>query len=211
MNQKSLIDVCVISKDPFFINRLKIFSQFTNITFEFSNNSCCKSKSQLFLVDISQLYTFLNEIPNSNNIKFIVSGNQKDLASSFNAGCTDFLKDPWDNDELEARILKALENYNLQIEWGKLILSQKTISSDNFATDISIEEYIILKKLLENKSEPVPREALLYALWGNHIKNSRAVDMHISRLRKKIEILKKHDNSCCSSIKTIRSYGYMII
>lgn len=211
MKQKSLTDVCVISDDPFFISRIKIFSQKSKLTFEYSNTPDCESAANIYLVDINKLEAFLKETPNLDTLKFVVHGEQKDIAVSYNAGCTDYLKEPWDNDELEARISKILNISAKQLQWDKLLVSQKTIFIDGFSTDISIEEYAIFKKLIENRNEAVPREALLFALWGKHKGNSRAVDMHISNLRKKIEILKKYDSSCCGSIKTIRSYGYMII
>ncbi|MCK5153237.1 MAG: response regulator transcription factor [Spirochaetales bacterium] len=211
MRQKSLIDVYVVSEDPYFINRIKIFSQNSKITFEYMNNSYYKSATSLFLIDANRLDPFLKENPNLNTVKFVVHGDQKDLAAAFNAGCTDFLKNPWNYDELEARILKILNLKNIHTMWDKLTLSQKTISTDSYSTNISIEEYIILKKLIENRNEPVPREVLLYTLWGKQKEESRVVDMHISNLRKKIEILKKFDKLCCGGIKTIRSYGYMII
>ena len=211
MNQKSLTDVCVISEDPFFINRIKYFSQNSNITFDYNITPKFKSTANLFLIDINKLELFLKEIPNSNTVKFIVYGEQKDLVISFKAGCTDFLKEPWNNDELEARILKILGLKKMIIKWEKLSLSKKTISTENLSIDISIEEYIILEKLLGNRGEPIPREALIFALWGKYNSNSRVVDMHICNLRKKIEILKKEDKTCCGEIKTIRSYGYMIV
>lgn len=211
MRQKSLTDVCVISEDPFFINRIKIFSKNSKITFEYSDTPHFESSVSLFLVDGNNLNAFLNEKPFSYTFKFIVCGKQKDLALSFNAGCTDFLKEPWNNDELEARIFKIFNISTKQLQWDKLLVSQKTIFIDGFSTDISIEEYVILKKLIENRKEAVPREALLFALWGKHTKDSRVVDMHISNLRKKIKSFKKYNESCCGQIKTIRSYGYMII
>ena len=211
MNQKNLTDVCVISEDPFFINRIKIFNQTSKITFEYNNSPNCRSRPDLFLIDINLLEVFLENNSNASSLKFIVYGEQKDIALSFKTGCTDFLKDPWDNDELEARILKILNVKKMQVIWNKLVLSQEAISTNNFSTDISIEEYIILKKLIENKYKPVPREALHFALWGKHTNDSRVVDMHIAKIRKKIKTLKKYDNLCCGNIKTIRSYGYMII
>ena len=211
MNQKNLTDVCVISEDPFFINRIKFFSQKSRLTFEYINAPDCKSTANLFLIDIDKLDTFLNKKLYSDTFKYIVHGKQKDLSLSFDTGCTDFLKEPWNNDELEARISKILSSTKLIIQWEKLILSKKTISTGNYSTNISIEEYIILEKLLENRGEPVPREALIFALFGKYKRNSRIVDMHISNLRKKITILKKYDESCCDSIKTIRNYGYMIL
>lgn len=211
MKQKSLTDICVISKDPYFINRIKIFSRNSEFIFEFSSISYCNLTTRLFIIDISQLEAFLKKISNVNTVKFIVHGIQNDLAASFNAGCTDFLKDPWNYDELEARISKIFKFNSKLAKWNKLILSQKTISTDNCSVTISIEEYIILNKLIENRNEPVPREALLFALWGKQKDDSRVVDMHISNLRKKIRILESHNTTCCGKIKTIRTYGYMII
>ncbi len=211
MNQKNLTDVCVISEDPFFIGRIKIFSQKSKLTFEYINSPDCKSTATLFLIDIDKLDTFLNEKLYSDTFKYIVHGEQKDLALSFNAGCTDFLKEPWKSDELEARISKIQSSTKVIIQWEKLILSRKTLSTGNYSTDICIEEYIILEKLLVNRGEPVPREALIFSLLGRYKKNSRVVDMHISNLRKKIKTLQQYDDSCCGSIKTVRSYGYLVI
>lgn len=211
MKQKNLTDVCVISEDPFFINRLKIFNQTTKISFEYNNNPNNRSGPDLFIVDINLLEVFLENNNNPSSPKFIVHGEQKDLKIAFKAGCTDFLKEPWNNDELEARILKALDSKKNLVHWNKLTLSQKSISTGSHSVNISIEEYKILKKLIENSKEAVPREALLYALGGRKNIDSRAADMHISNLRKKIEFLKKIDSTCCGEITTIRSYGYMII
>ena len=211
MKQKSLTDVCVISEDTVFINRVKIFSQNSNISFEYYDAYHCKYTTSIYLIDINYLEVFLKNIPKFDTLKFIVHGKQKDIAISFNAGCTDFLKDPWDNNELEARIYKILGSLKEFTLWDKLILSQTTISTNDFSLPINIEEHIILKKLLDNQGDPVPREALLFALWGNYKNKSRIVDMHIAKLRKKIQLLKKYDNTCCGTIKTIRSYGYMVI
>jgi len=210
MSLNKSVDICVISNDPFFISRIKIFSQHTNLTFQYSDTSSYEATVTLFLIDINFLESFLNNCTSLESIKFIVHGDQKDLSLSFKAGCTDFLKNPWDNDELEARIFRVLELTGKNIHWDKLKISPNSIGTKTFSTNISIEEYTILKKLIENRKEPVPREALLYALWGKPKGDSRAADMHISNLRKKIKILKKHDNLCCGSILTIRNYGYMI-
>ena len=210
MSPNKSVDICVISTDPFLINRIKIFSQHSNLTIEYSENPYYKSDTSLFLIDINVLDAFLTNYPYPKSTKFIVIGDQEDLDFSFKEGCTDFLKNPWNNAELEARIFRALKQTIKNIQWDKLTIYPNSIGTKNTSTSISIEEYIILKKLIENRKEPVPREALLYALWGTLKENSRVVDMHISHLRKKIKILKKQDDLCCSGIKTVRSYGYMI-
>lgn len=210
MSLNKLVDICVISNDPFFISRIKIFNRHSSLTFQYSDTSNCKTVVSLYLIDINFLESFLNNYSSLKIINFIVHGDQKDLALSFKAGCTDFLKNPWDNNELEARMQRALKQTGKNLQWDKLTISPNSIKTKDFSTNISIEEFIILKKLIENRKEPVPREALLYSLWGKPKENSRVIDMHISNIRKKIITLKKHDNLCCTAIKTIRSYGYMI-
>jgi DNA-binding response OmpR family regulator len=210
MNLNRSSDICVISIDPIFISQIKIFSKNSDISFTYTGSTEIQIKCDIFIIDASLLPEFLNNRPNTTKIKFLVHGRQKDLGSSFNAGCADYIRDPWNNDELEARISRFLSKKNITLKWDHLILSNKSITTEEGSIEISIEEYKILGKLLENRGEPVPKEVLFYALWGKYKENSRAVDMHISNIRKKITILRNQSNNCCGIIKTIRNYGYMI-
>ncbi len=208
---KATVNVSVVSEDPIFINRIKIFSQNSSIKFKFIEKSWTRSPADLFLIDANLLGHFLKEESGPDKTKFIVHGKQKDLKPAFDAGCIDFLKIPCDMEELEIRLSNVLNSTSDSIKWQDLTLKQDNITSKESSIIISLEEHAILKMLLQNRGEPVPREAFYFVLPGKHKRNSRVVDMHISNLRKKIRSLREKNTACCGYIKTVRSYGYMII
>ena len=211
MSPKAEINISVVSEDPIFINRLKILSQNSSIKFKFIEKSWTGSPSDLFLIDAGLLGHYLKEEIDPDKIKFIVRGEQKDLKPAFDAGCIDFLKIPCDMEELEIRLSKIFNSSPDSIKWKDLTLKQDNIISKESSIIISMEEHVILKLLIQNRGEPVPREAFYFVLPGKHKRNSRVVDMHISNLRKKIRSLREKNTVCCGYIKTVRSYGYMII
>jgi len=210
MIQKNSNRIIIISNNPVFISQIKLFEKKSDYFFAYTS-SIPETLSEFLIIDAVLLGEFLNSKSNLTDIKFIVHGNQNNLKVSFNAGCVDFLRDPWNFDELEARIEKNFKTIKTDLRWEKLVISRSSLSIEGFSLGLSIEEYTILKKLIENRGEAVPREALLFALWGEHKKGSRIVDMHISNLRKKLNILKMEQKGCCGDIKTIRSYGYLLV
>ena len=210
MIQKNSNRIIIISNNPVFISQIKLFEKKSDYFFAYTS-SIPETLSEFLIIDAVLLGEFLNSKSNLTDMKFIVHGNQNNLKVSFNAGCVDFLRDPWNFDELEARIEKNFKTIKTDLRWEKLVISRSSLSIEGFSLGLSIEEYTILKKLIENRGEAVPREALLFALWGEHKKGSRIVDMHISNLRKKLNILKMEQKDCCGDIKTIRSYGYLLV
>ena len=210
MIQKNSNKIVLISNNPIFISQIQLFEERYGYFFNY-NISTSETVSEFLIIDDVLLGEFLNSKPNLSDIKFIVHGNQNNLKLSFNAGCVDFLRDPWDFDELEARIEKNFKTVKSDLRWNKLAISRDSLSIEGVSIVVSMEEYTILEKLIVNRAEAVPREALIFALWGKYKKDSRIVDMHISNLRKKLNILKLKQKDCCGDIKTIRSYGYIII
>ena len=207
---KTAINISVLSDDPIFINRIKIFSQNSSFKFKFIEKSWKGSSADLFLIDARLLVHFLKEEFKTDKRKFIVRGEQKDLKPAFDAGCIDFLKMPCDMEELEIRLSNVFNSSSDSMKWQDLTIKQDKITSKESSIIISMEEHAILKMLIQNRGEPVPREAIYFILPGKHKRNSRVVDMHISNLRKKIQSLREKNKSCCGHIKTVRSYGYMI-
>ncbi len=210
MIQKNSNKIILISDNPVFISQVKLFEKKFDYIFDY-----CKYfpevLSEFLIIDAVYLGELLTFKSNLTSIKFIVHGKQNNLKKSFNAGCVDFLRDPWDFDELEARIRKNFKHENTDLQWNNFVLSLESLSIEGYSLGLSIEEYTILKKLITNYGEAVPREVLLFALWGSHKKDSRVVDMHISNIRKKLNVLKTKQKGCCGDIKTIRSYGYLVV
>jgi len=209
MIQKKSNRIIIISNNPVFISQIKLFEKEFDYFFAYLT-SIPETLSEFLIIDAVFLGEFLNSKPNLTDTKFIVHGHQNNLKNSFNSGCVDFLRDPWDYDELEARIEKNFKSVKTDFRWNKVVISRYSLSIEGVSLGLSIEEYTILEKLIKNRGEAVPREALMFALWGKYKKNSRIVDMHISNLRKKLNILKIKQKNCCGDIKTIRSYGYLI-
>ncbi|MCL4469355.1 MAG: response regulator transcription factor, partial [Deltaproteobacteria bacterium] len=88
------------------------------------------------------------------------------------------------NDKLEIDDLKHEVKYNDQI----IIFTSK--------------EYNLLKYFLEHKDIALSRDVLLQEVWGyNYFGITRTVDVHVSKLRKKLPHLSKH-------IKNIKDIGY---
>jgi DNA-binding response OmpR family regulator len=73
---------------------------------------------------------------------------------------------------------------------------------------LSYYESAILRLLLINRAKPVYREAIQYALWGELNRSSRALDMHITSLRKKIKRLYAEDEPREERICAVRNVGY---
>ncbi len=72
--------------------------------------------------------------------------------------------------------------------------------------NLTMQEFKLLKILLENKGKVMSRAQLLSDIWGvNYDPNTNIVDVYISYLRNKIDTEEHH-----KLIKTIKGRGYMI-
>jgi len=140
----------------------------------------------------------------------IAYGSQFFLRKAFLLGCMDYLKEPWEFDEMEIRISLALKSIiqKYQFSWGTLSFSGMNLLSSQGQISLTYQEYQILKILLRNRGEIVPKEILFHTIWdhpGN--KESRIIDVHISSLRKKISTLYNQEFEL---IKAVRGKGYLI-
>jgi len=130
------------------------------------------------------------------------------LGSDFPAD--DFVIEPWDAAEVVARakrILEKAKNTTGQelIECGDLTIDVAKYEAyvNNRIIELTFKEYELLRFLASNKGRVFTREALLNEVWGyDYYGGDRTVDVHITRLRSKIE------NSTHTFIETVRNIGY---
>jgi two-component system alkaline phosphatase synthesis response regulator PhoP len=125
-------------------------------------------------------------------------------------GADDYIVKPFNQGELVARLRAVLrrtkpkEQTHGIIEDGsiKLFLDQHRLEIDKKAVDLSPKEFDLMAALMRSKNSVLSREALCESVWGHEfVENTRTVDVHIGRLRKK---LGKHENK----IETVERLGY---
>ncbi|AVQ31147.1 MULTISPECIES: response regulator transcription factor [Fusobacterium] len=88
------------------------------------------------------------------------------------------------------------------LEFGDLIIdtSKREVKLGDVILELTPKEYDLLYFFIENKGLALSREKILNSVWGwDYFGDSRTVDTHIKRLRKKIG-----DNF----IQTVRGFGY---
>jgi DNA-binding response OmpR family regulator len=155
-----------------------------------------------------------NALPASaaaNWLPVIAYGASYYMRRAFLAGCFDYLKDPWGPEELILRLDRLFRVTHRPQTWRGLSLKGCLLVSEKGQEELSYVEALILKALLAHRGEVVPRDVLFYAIWGHLPDNaSRAVDVHISSLRKKILRLCADNDTGMSVITSVRRVGYTI-
>jgi DNA-binding response OmpR family regulator len=122
----------------------------------------------------------------------------------------DFILEPFDIAELTARINKIIErkktiNGKDVIRHGDLIidLAKCEVHIGNRPVNLTFMEFELLKFLLANRGRVFSRSKLLDEVWGyDYYGGDRTVDVHIRRLRSKIE------DATHTYISTVRNIGY---
>lgn len=122
----------------------------------------------------------------------------------------DFVVEPWEATEVVARARRILQQANGMdvnglIKHGDLLinLNRYEVSIAGRLIALTFKEYELLRFLASNKGRVFTREALLDEVWGyDYYGGDRTVDVHIRRLRSKIE------DATHTFIETVRNIGY---
>ncbi len=141
----------------------------------------------------------------------ICRGPAEELPAAWSGGCTDYLKEPWTAGELHFRTGKILSTLDAGKTWNGLSIDTGGLAFSGVSVPLSVQEYRILSLLIRQEGTAVPREALYYGIWGKLGGNSRAVDVHISKLRAKIAGLQSGiPREHRAEIVSIHGEGYAI-
>ncbi len=140
-------------------------------------------------------------------------GREEDILRGFRAGCDDYVTKPFSVAELLARV-EALLRRSAAIPRTRLSLGPWEIDGDTLRAsreerevELSRREFELLAMLLREEGRIVSRRALLRELWGFASPDrveTRTVDMHIAKLRKKLA----PDGP--RLIETVRGEGYRL-
>ena len=132
-------------------------------------------------------------------------------------GADDYLTKPFNLEELLLRVQKLIEkNKKMQdketigevYSFGNNIIdfkAQEAKTKNGETVQLSKKETMLLKLLIENKNEVVPREKILQAVWGYNVyPTTRTIDNFILSFRKYFE----EDSRNPRYFHSVRGVGY---
>ncbi len=131
-----------------------------------------------------------------------------DRIEGLNAGADDYLVKPFDLDELSARVMAVSRRYagnpNPQLTLGDLTIDKvgRRVWRGKEGIDLTRREWAILDLLMQRETAVISKDQMEEALYefGSEIE-SNTVEVHISRLRKKLGR---------DVIHTVRGVGYRL-
>ena len=127
-------------------------------------------------------------------------GDDMDKIMGLESGADDYITKPFNMLEVRARIkgivrrsrraaAPAQKKPNVVINGGFVFdADNRRLTIDGVEINLTSKEYEILEILVTNPRKIYSRDALLKAVWGdNYAGDARTVDVHVRRLREKIE------------------------
>ena len=179
-----------------------------------------KAEADLVLLDINlpyqDGYTICHEIRKQSDIPIIVLTSRNtdfDELMSLNIGADDFISKPYNAQVLIARIQKILKRtYEAQVN-SVLIHKGLTInllkaaaSYGDKEVELTKNELGILRLLVVNKGNVIPRDAIIDELWqSDEFIDENTLNVNIVRLRKKLSEIGAPDY-----LETKRGLGYKV-
>ena len=136
----------------------------------------------------------------------------EDKRQGFNLGADDYMVKPINIDELIFRVKSLLRRSN-QANERKIKIGEVELDYDKLEVkkqekvyQLTQKEFYLLYKLLSTPDTIYKRQDLIEEIWGlENDSDFRTVDVHIKRLREKLEDIKEFE------IVTIRGIGYKAI
>ena len=174
-----------------------------------------KNKINLILLDVMMPkldgWSVLRQIRQESKVPIIMltaRGEEQDELFGFELGVDEYISKPFSPKILVARV-EALLNRSYpdqeeSIEVDGIIIDnvahQVTIDGKNI--DLSMKEFELLKYMISNTNVALSREKILNSVWNyDYYGDSRTIDSHIKKLRKKLGKKGSH-------IQTVRGLGY---
>ena len=131
-----------------------------------------------------------------------------DKITGLKLGADDYMVKPFATIELLTRIETVLKRYKaggstVILDDLEIHMDAHTVLMDNEPIELTTKEFMLLEILIRNKNIALSREKLLELVWGyDYMGETRTVDVHIQRLRKKLGLDDK--------IKTVFKMGYRL-
>ncbi len=149
-------------------------------------------------------------------IMLTARGQEVDKVLGLNIGADDYVTKPFSFMELMARVEAVLRrtsarvNAQAKYEFGDVRLDFRMLEATKAGQplDLSPLEFKLMKFFIDNRQQVVTRDEMLRSVWNSQSALfTRTVDMHVAKLRKKIEDSPNHPRF----IVTIYGVGYKFL
>jgi DNA-binding response OmpR family regulator len=184
-------------------------------------------KFDLILLDIMlpgmDGYQICNEIRLKDRdqpiIMLTAKTSDEEIIQGLKLGADDYVAKPFSIQQLVLRVEAVLRRSQVGIEQARTItlgddvqIDTENLSGQNGAETLTFtkREIEVIAYLAANSGRPVPREELLTKVWGyarNLEIETRTVDIHIAKIRRKIEADPKQP----ANLVTVRGAGYRLM
>lgn len=127
----------------------------------------------------------------------------KDRVKGLNMGADDYIVKPFLMEEVIARINSVLRRYKSIINLPKITINTKIheVKKNDVSIKLTPKEYDLLIYLIENAGKVLTRDQIYLSVWNKDTFDTRTVDLHLGRLRKKLGLF--------NIIKTLPKVGYI--
>ncbi len=175
-------------------------------------NATFERSFSLYLFDVNvngmngfELLKSLRESGDTTPALFITSRNQiNDIKKGFGAGADDYIKKPFDLNELLVRIeakMPQTSRYHLS-QCFSMDAATLTITCHDVSQVIPAREFAILEYLYRNNNRLVSAETIIDALYDD-------IPISVSTFRTYIKNIKRHIQGC-ATVENVKGVGYRL-
>ncbi|CUR60675.1 Two component DNA-binding response regulator mtrA [metagenome] len=144
-------------------------------------------------------------------VMLTAKGDTVDVVVGLESGADDYIVKPFKPKELVARIRARVRRNDVEVDEGLTIgdvsidVAGHSVTRNGEAINLTPLEFDLLVCLARKPWQVFTREVLLEQVWGyRHSADTRLVNVHVQRLRSKVE----HDPENPEVVVTVRGVGY---
>ena len=134
---------------------------------------------------------------------------ESDQVAGLELGADDYIAKPFEVVEMLARVESVLRRYkktNDELVEDDVVINfqSRSVTKAGKTLDLTHKEFELLVLLIRNKNIALYRDVIYENVWGNdYVGDSRTIDLHIQRLRRKLDWGDK--------IQSVYKVGYKLV